>query len=119
MPVNGPAWGELIVGAVTGGGLKWIADAVLGRKGVEVKALGATIGILSAQQALFAKDLAATRQEIQECHDNHRKCEEDRELDRRQIEDLKDQIATLMDGPPASYRPGDLRRVPGAKRRVK
>lgn len=102
MALSNLPWGEMLASALGGGGAAKAADAVFGRKGREVKALGETINILADQQTRFDTRLKAAEADLTACHESHKRCEEgreeDRQLHRAEIERLEQEMKDFMAG---------------------
>jgi hypothetical protein len=105
---------QLLGGGGVGAGLLKLGQMLLSgtREGNHVKALRDTIDTLSVQQDRFEKRL-------DQCEQHHKECEEARLMDRAEIEALRQEIDMLMGGKPAVYKPSDLKRVGGQRRKAK
>jgi hypothetical protein len=129
---NGFPWPE-VMSALGGGGVVGAAlrvgKGLLGAEGRHVKALSSTVDTLSDQltkaderQERFEGRLERAEADLAECHDNHKRCEEGREEDRKahreEIAAIRAEVAKALaeSGPPAEYKPANLRRVGPAKR---
>lgn len=111
-----PPWLEVIAGAIGGGGLTKLGDALFGRKAREVKALQDTVGTLSEQLQKSDARMDEFGERLDECNRQHEACERGRREDRRALEERIDELLADPRLQPASYKPSDLKR-PRPRRR--
>jgi hypothetical protein len=99
---NTPAYLEWLTSGGVGAVLMKGADFLLNRKAREVKLLSDQLDRQDARMGRF-------EERLDECHENHEKCEEGRREDRKKIEDLEAEVRRFMDGdnsgPVAAYTP--------------
>jgi chromosome segregation ATPase len=119
-----PAWAQSLVLVLGSGGVVGVAGKALGwwsgRESRSVKALTDTVTTLSEQltaaddrQDRFGQRLDRAEQDLADCHEAHKRCEEGRAEDRRQIERQARQIEALQ-ASLTPQTPSNVRKLRGA-----